>query len=135
MTASGCRVLVVEDHALVTEAMTILLEVDGHEVRSAATVEASVSVALEWPPDVMLLDITLPDGNGLEVIERLKDSGAAVPVTIALTGHDDESVVARCRAAGCRDVLLKPVPARLLQQHVRTWADVARQESSRPPRP
>lgn len=128
MTASGCRVLVVEDHALVTEAMTILLEADGHEVRSATTVASSVASALEWPPDVMLLDITLPDGSGLEVLQRLRDAGAPVPVTIALTGHDDQSIVTSCRDAGCRDVLLKPVPARDLQQHVRTWVSVAREE-------
>lgn len=135
MTASGCRVLVVEDHALVTEAMTILLEADGHEVRCATTVAASVASALEWPPDVMLLDITLPDGSGLEVIQRLRDAGAPVPVTIALTGHDDDRVVSSCHDAGCRDVLLKPVPARLLQQHVRRWASVAREDPSSLPSP
>lgn len=135
MTTSGCRVLVVEDHTLVIEAMTILLEADGHEVRSATSVAASVACALEWPPDVMLLDITLPDGTGLDVIQRLRDIGAPVPVTIALTGHDDEDVTRRCHDAGCGEVLLKPVPARTLQQHVRRWASVARGESLPPARP
>ena len=126
MTAGGCRVLVVEDHALVTEAMTILLEAGGHDVRCAATVAGSVACGLEWSPHVMLLDLTLPDGSGLEVIQQLREAGALPPVTVALTGHDDPAIIARCRAAGCHDVLLKPVPARELQQHVARWAAVAR---------
>lgn len=128
MTAAGCRVLVVEDHVLVTDAMTILLEAGGHTVRCAATVAAGVASGIGSPPDVMLLDLTLPDGSGLDVIAQLREAGALPPVTVALTGHDDPATVARCRAAGCHDVLLKPVPARELLRHVAHWAAVARGE-------
>jgi CheY-like chemotaxis protein len=41
--------------------------------------------------------------------------------TVALTGHDDPVLTARCRAAGCRDVLLKPVPARELLARTADW--------------
>ncbi|MHB1223218.1 MAG: response regulator [Gemmatimonadaceae bacterium] len=126
MTPTGCRVLVVEDHELVSEAMTILLEAGGNSVRCASSVAAGVSGGLAWPADVMLLDLTLPDGSGLDVIGRLREAGALPPVTVALTGHDDPETVARCRAAGCHDVLLKPVPARELLQLVERWAAIAR---------
>lgn len=126
MSDRGCRVLVVEDHELVTEAMTILLESGGHAVRCAHTVAGAVAVGLEWAPEVMLLDLTLPDGNGLEVLARLGAGAARPPVTIALTGHDEPEIVARCRAAGCLEVLLKPVPARELLAHMSRWAAAAR---------
>lgn len=126
MSADGCRVLVVEDHALVSEAMTILLEAGGNSVRCADSVAAGVACGLGWPADLMLLDLTLPDGSGLEVIGRLREAGALPPVVVALTGHDDPQTLARCRAAGCHDVLLKPVPARELLRLVASWAAIAR---------
>jgi DNA-binding response OmpR family regulator len=116
------RVLVVEDSVLVTDALTILLESQGHEVRVAATVAEALAVGRAALPDVVLLDLSLPDGDGLEVLQGLRDAGLEPPVTVALTGRDDPRTVARCRAAGCRDVLLKPVPTRELLALVATWA-------------
>jgi CheY-like chemotaxis protein len=78
-------------------------------------VRAAVERAEEWNPDVMLLDVTLADGDGLRVLELLRESNHAPLNTIALTGHDDDEVHQRCMDAGCVDVLLKPVPiARLV---------------------
>jgi DNA-binding response OmpR family regulator len=69
----------------------------------------------------MLLDVSLPDGDGLEVLAQVAGTAAAPTVTVALTGHDDESIVTRCREAGCRDVLLKPVPVRELLRRASEW--------------
>ena len=64
----------------------------------------------------MLLDITLSDGDGLTALRYLHETGNAPPLTIALTGHDDEDLRQRCIDAGCSEVLLKPAPiARLLE--------------------
>jgi DNA-binding response OmpR family regulator len=116
------RVLVVEDSVLITDAFTILLESQGHEVRVAATVAQALASGREAPPDVVLLDLSLPDGDGLEVLLGLRAASVEPPVTVALTGRDDEQTVARCRAAGCRDVLLKPVATRELLALVAAWA-------------
>jgi CheY-like chemotaxis protein len=116
-----CEVLLVEDNSLVTDALTILLESGGHTVRVAATVAQAVEQATAARPDVLLLDLTLPDGEGLAVLHQLRDTPALPHVTAALTGHDDPAVRARCLAAGCRDVLVKPVPARVLLARVAEW--------------
>lgn len=105
------RVLVVEDNADVGNAMRMLLESGGHDVRVAGTVADALAACDESPIDLMLLDLTLPDGDGLEVLER---ATARPNVTLALTGWDEPAIIERCRAAGCRDVLLKPIPARTL---------------------
>lgn len=122
MSTGPCQVLLVEDNALVTDALTILLESGGHLVRVADTVAAAVSQARAARPDILLLDLTLPDGDGLSVLDVLRDSPSFPLVAAALTGHDDRAVRTRCLAAGCRDVLVKPVPARELLAKVAAWA-------------
>ncbi len=118
-----CRVLLVEDNSLVTDALTVLLESAGHEVRVAGTAADAVARGTESPPQLLLLDLTLPDGDGLDVLARLREAGSPPTLAVALTGHDDRAVRARCLAAGCRDVLVKPVPARELLARVAGWAE------------
>jgi CheY-like chemotaxis protein len=105
------RVLVVEDHFDAGDAMRMLLEAAGHTVRVARTVAGAIAVCDEMPFDLMFLDLTLPDGEGLEVLAR---ATVTPKVSVALTGWDDRAIADRCRAAGCREVLLKPVPAKTL---------------------
>lgn len=91
--------------------MRMLLETGGHDVRVAHTVAEGIAACNASPIDLMLLDLTLPDGDGLEILAQ---ATAPPSVTLALTGWDEPAIIQRCRAAGCRDVLLKPVPARTL---------------------
>lgn len=111
-----------EDSALVTDALRLLFEETGHRVSIAASVsEGVVACTAADRPDLVLLDLTLPDGDGLELLARLRDQGAPPPRTVAMTGHDDPPTRARCLAAGCTEVLVKPVPARELLSLVRAW--------------
>ena len=106
----GKRVLVVEDSVLISSALRILLEANGYEVALTGTASDAVEAASTSSPDVMLLDLTLPDGDGLSVLDDLKERNVKPPLTLAMTGHDDDITRARCMAAGCTGVLLKPVP-------------------------
>ena len=105
------RILIVEVNADAGDAMRMLLAASGHDVQVAGTVADAIAACNDSPFDLMLLDLTLPDGDGLEVLER---AAAGPAVTLALTGWDDPAIIARCRAAGCHDVLIKPVSARTL---------------------
>lgn len=113
--------LVAEDNDLVAGAMRVLFEETGHRVSTTPTIAATVAVAASDPVDLLLLDLGLADGDGLEVLAQLTDRGAMPRVAVALTGRDEPDVVARCRAMGCADVLLKPVPARQLLAKAREW--------------
>lgn len=115
------HVLVAEDNDLVAGAMRVLFEETGHRVSTTPTIAATVAVATSVPVDLLLLDLGLADGDGLEVLAQLTDRGAMPRVVVALTGRDEPDVVARCRAMGCADVLLKPVPARQLLARTREW--------------
>lgn len=123
MTAAGSRplVLIVDDSPHVTGPLRILFEETGRRVSLAASVAEAVESCANERPDLMLLDVTLPDGDGLQVLAQLAGSSSAPTVTVALTGHDDEQTVLRCRAAGCHDVLLKPVPVRELLRRAGEW--------------
>lgn len=116
--APGARhVLIVEDSEIVSGALTVLFEQTGKRVSVAPTVASAIESGTADPADVVLLDLTLPDGDGLQVAPRLL-SLPHPPVVIALTGHDDPVTVKRCTDAGCAAVLLKPVPARELLRRV-----------------
>jgi DNA-binding response OmpR family regulator len=112
------HLLLVDDSPLVTEAIGVLFEETGHRVSAAASVREAVSACAADSPDLMLLDVTLGAEDGLDVLRSLEAAGMARPVTVAMTGHDDPDTRARCLAAGCVDVLVKPVPARELLRRV-----------------
>jgi CheY-like chemotaxis protein len=112
------RILIVEDSQLVTEAFGILFTEAGYEVETAATVAEAIERGTSDPVDLMLLDISLPDGSGLEVIEALRAKGALPRATVAMTGHNDSQSRRKCLEAGCAEVLLKPVPIGELLRHI-----------------
>lgn len=117
--ADPSHILVVEDNADVTSAMRILLEAVTHRVSTAGSIAEALAIATSDPPELVLLDLTLPDGDGLALVPILHDAGAGV--IVALTGHDDVGTRERCLAAGCTDVMVKPVPVRELVRRVAEW--------------
>ena len=121
MASRPAHVLVAEDNALVAGAMRLLFEESGFRVTICASVASTVSAAAADPVDVLLLDLGLPDGDGLAALEQLRARGALPRVAVALTGRDETDVARRCVDAGCAAVLVKPVPARELVARVREW--------------
>jgi DNA-binding response OmpR family regulator len=121
VTRDQAHVLIVEDNALVTSATRILLEDAGFRVSTAGTLGDAYAAYEADPPDVILLDLRLPDGDGLTLVKRLRTDGARSSVVVALTGRDEPEIRARCLRAGCVDVLLKPVDVRALAPRIRSW--------------
>jgi DNA-binding response OmpR family regulator len=113
------HVLVVEDNEHVTSALRILLEAADHRVSTAGSIAEALAVARRDPAALVLLDLTLPDGDGLALVPALRATGSGA--IVALTGHDDSETRERCLKAGCVDVLLKPVPARELIKRAGEW--------------
>ena len=121
MVEGRAHVLIVDDSALVTDALRLLFEESGYDVSVAGSVREAVNAGVARPVDVMLLDLTLPDGDGLVALTEMRARGAEPRVTAALTGREATEVAARCAAAGCRAVLVKPVPIAELIGRVRQW--------------
>lgn len=125
MTRDSAHVLVVEDNALVTSATRILLEDAGFRVSTAGGVAEAYAICQSDPPDVILLDLRLPDGDGLTLLNRLRADGGPAPVVAAVTGRDEPQIRQRCLRAGCVDVLLKPVDVRALATQIRSWLEAS----------
>lgn len=115
------HVLVAEDNLLVCDAMRVLFGETGHRVSTAGHVAEILDIAESDPVDLLLLDLGLADGDGFDVLETVQALRVPPRVIVALTGRDEPEIVARCLAAGCREVLLKPVPARALLDKARGW--------------
>ena len=110
----SARVLLVEDSPMINGALKLLLESGGFDVTLATTAAEAIESGSAQRADVMLLDISLPEGDGLAVLEQLTARGMKPVTTYAMTGYSDSATRDRCLAAGCDDVLLKPVPVQQL---------------------
>ena len=104
------RILVVDDNPDAADAVAVLLEIEGHEVRTAHSGRAALVEARAWTPDVMVLDIGLPDMDGYELARRVVALGITpVPLLIALSGYGGSGDIRLAREAGFSHHLLKPV--------------------------
>jgi two-component system, OmpR family, response regulator len=101
------RVLVVDDEPLLSDLLAMALRYEGWDVRAAATGNAAVSAARQFRPDVVVLDVMLPDIDGLEVLRRLRGHRPDVPV-LFLTARDavEDRIVGL--TAGGDDYVTKP---------------------------
>jgi PAS domain S-box-containing protein len=108
-TSHPRRVLIVDDNLDTADSIAMLLERSGHEVTVAYSAEKALEVAAEFQPEVVLLDIGLPEMDGYEVARRLRrDSRLKGMKLIALTGYGQDSDLQRAKEAGFDHHLVKP---------------------------
>jgi CheY-like chemotaxis protein len=102
------RVLIVDDHEGMRKALTRLIRTWGHTVAVAAEGRAALSQISGFKPDVVVLDISLPGMNGVELVRRVREAASGrPPYLIALTASTDADTREACLAAGCDAFLLK----------------------------
>ena len=113
------RVLVVDDDQLNRVLLTRSLERQGHRVGSAASGQEALEILREKPFDVVLLDIVMPELDGVSVLERLKRDPVLqhVPV-IMISAVDEIDTVVRCIEMGAEDYLPKPFNPVLLRARI-----------------
>ena len=114
------RILVVDDNRDAAQALRVLLESDGHEVRVAGDGRSGLAAAKEYRPDVALLDIGLPKMSGYELARRMRaEPSLESTLLIAVTGYGQMHDRARASASGFHHHLVKPVEFSALQQLLR----------------
>jgi two-component system, OmpR family, response regulator len=143
---SPLRVLVVDDEVNIAELIAMALRYEGWEVRQAHTGSKAVVAAKEFGPDAVVLDMMLPDFDGLEVLRRMRGTDPGVPV-LFLTARDSVEDRVAGLTAGGDDYVTKPfsleeVVARLrglmrragamsaVQQNILTVGDLTLDEDS-----
>lgn len=111
---TGLRILLAEDEPAVAASVEEQLRALGHEiVGEAATGEEAVSLAAQTEPDVVVMDIVMPDGDGIEAARRIAEQ-SPTPV-VFLSGHFDEELLEGVVASGGLAYLLKPATSGQLQ--------------------
>jgi PAS domain S-box-containing protein len=115
----GLRILLVEDHAATLEVMTRLLKRDGHQVMAAANMSDALDLATHQPCDIVISDLGLPDGSGVELMRRLRKKYACP--AIALSGFGMEADFRESAEAGFCQHLVKPVSIADLRHAIRRW--------------
>jgi two-component system, OmpR family, response regulator len=109
-SAKPLRVLLVDDSVDAAEAMSMLLETLGHEVRTMHDGPSALAMVDEFAPEVVILDIGLPGMSGFEVARELRAREATRDVLmIALTGYGGESDRREAQQAGFDHHLVKPI--------------------------
>lgn len=135
MKKSQRLALVIEDEPAIRRFLRATLVANGYEVLEAGTIHAGLTLALGESPDVVVLDLGLPDGDGLDLLKTLRQS-SAVPVLV-LSARDAESAKVAALDAGADDYMTKPfgadeLMARLrvaLRHRVQVSGDAARFEA------
>jgi len=112
------RILVVEDHGDTARVMHRLLTAEGHQVETATDVATGLALARQRSFDLLLSDIGLPDGSGLDLLRSLREMGLTYPA-IALTGYAQEKDIQACHDAGFAAHLPKPVNLHALEATIR----------------
>jgi putative two-component system response regulator len=121
------RILVVDDDPQVGQVLRRLLQHDGHEVQLVSTAAAARAAIANYRPDVILLDVVLPDADGVSLCRAIRsDVRTRLTPVILMTGVDDAELRLQGLAAGADDFLLKPVDTRLLVTRLRVLSRLKR---------
>ena len=101
------EIFVVDDDAPVRRALDRLLRVAGYRVRAFASAHDLLEELPHSRPACMIIDVRMPERNGLELFEMLRSARESIPV-IFITGHGDIAMAVRAMKAGAADFLAKP---------------------------
>ena len=116
-TGPALRVLVVDDNVDAANVLKMLVQEAGHLVRMAHTGPTALAAALDYRPDVMLLDIGLPELDGFEVAKRIRQEPLLHDIVlVAMTGYGQESDRQRMQEAGFDHYLVKPADFEKVRQ-------------------
>jgi two-component system CheB/CheR fusion protein len=118
--AAGRRVLVIEDNPDTAQSMEMLLAALGHDVRVATSGNAGLAMATERQPELVLVDLGLPDIDGYEIARLLRERFGESVRLVALTGYGQEEHRRRTREAGFDEHLLKPLSMEALDRALAT---------------
>jgi DNA-binding NarL/FixJ family response regulator len=105
------KLIVADDQEVIRKGLAVLLPNSGIRlVAEAATGNEAITMTKRHKPDVLLLDVRMPDTDGLDALEQIRENTPATKVII-ISAHDNPSYVARAVVLGAEDFLLKDAPA------------------------
>jgi two-component system KDP operon response regulator KdpE len=128
--SEGTRILVCDDEPQIVRALRVILRDAGYEAVAAATGEEALDLAAVRPPEAAIVDLMLPDIDGVEVTRRLREWSAMPVIVLSAVGEEDRKVEAL--AAGADDYITKPFGPRELVARLEAVLRRARPEDEEP---
>jgi two-component system KDP operon response regulator KdpE len=108
----GRRILACDDEPQILRALTVILRGEGYRVLTAANVHEAIDVLALSPVDAAVIDVRLPDGDGIELCRRLREDSAMPIIVLSAVGEEDQKV--RAFRVGADDYMTKPFSPREL---------------------
>ena len=109
------KILIIDDDADQAEVLAYRLRHQGFEVKHSVSAQRGARLAQEWLPDTILLDIRMPDGNGLDLCGQLSDDPVTAMIPVVLvSGAEMPQLVRKARSAGSRFFVRKPYDPNVL---------------------
>lgn len=102
------KILVVDDSVFQRRSIRKILEVDGHDIQEAANGRQGLEMLATFTPDCILLDILMPDMNGLSFLGALEEQEITIPVVV-LTADIQDTTSQECLKLGAKEVIHKPL--------------------------
>lgn len=113
------KILIVDEDTDVLRLLRVKLTGAGYEVSLARDGKEALTLAEQGPPEVVVMELILPDIHGLELLTKLQAQMAPVPLVIVLTSEGAEEAIAKAFAAGAADYLTKPFSPQGLLERLR----------------
>lgn len=120
-TFQNNRILVVDDLFDNLLLLKLVLEAEGYDVETAADGQTAIAKIHESPPDLVLLDIMMPEMNGFEVTQQLRQSDDLPFIPILLITADQDVELNHSLEAGANDIIHKPIDFDELLHRVKNW--------------
>ena len=114
------NILVVDDEQLICELLEEFLTIKGHIVQTANNGQTAIRQVTKMKPDIVLLDITMPDMTGLEALKQIREIDSS-PGIVMLSAFRDEETVQEAMSAGANFYIQKPVELDKLITVLHKW--------------
>jgi len=129
MSSETQRILVVDDESQITRVLRTTLSAHGYQVRTAGDGDEALEVMRDWPPDLVITDLSMPNMGGLELCRRVRAKKASLPI-IVLSVRGEEKPKVDALDAGADDYVTKPFNMNELMARVRAALRRTGQEAS-----
>ena len=114
---AGRRILVVDDEPQITRVLRTTLSSHGYEIRVANDAQAALDVVNDWPPELIITDLSMPDINGIELTKRVRSKSEVPIIVLSVRGEERSKIEAL--DAGADDYVTKPFSMNELLARVR----------------
>ena len=126
------KILLIDDEVSILETLEMFFTEKGHEVFKAETGERGFALFCEHLPDIVIIDIHLPDGNGLEILNRIRNEGRLSKV-IMITAYHDMGTTIQAMKSGAFDYIHKPLDVDLVEDAIQRVTSILEAEHENVP--